>query len=1158
MSQLSQQQALFLQQFLHVEPQPRGFFRTDDQKQNDRTKEAYQAYVARRQEVLGLINRLEQAQAVNGLVIQRHTTLAQAHLQVTQAQAGNPLAAEQTFVQQTGILQNLKTQVTNDLRDVQQYAVERPKVEELRRKLIAANRQGKFYEGPLTLALGNVDIQVNQNFDYAAALRLLQQATTTIYERQTRLIETDRKRDLAAARDRPVYEDKLQRVRDGLQRIRGLRGTREQQAALQRLIDEGERLAHLQPPDYAGAYKALEGLRPALAAAQKASDNFKKNVGNPKYRQALADAEQQLAAYRMLYGLVDAETVKTSEDTIDLSLRAFDGPNPPDQQGVKDEVERLTQLAKSLAKKVEKVEADSRKVTEQLKVMNELIGDLRELAPASVLQPFIERYWAARALAGNQQYPTALEELTRLRQEGTPVRTTHKDFRDRWLNRRKEIEVGAMEDIQRAISLTNRTASNLGNRLLGIVQRTENEVRDSHDYARAVEQAQLVLDGMAGLRQALLSYDGIQVELEQARTSFQRLREQVEMELQRLDAQEGDTEPARQRLEQAQLQWDSGIGELLSNEGKTVAALREAVLPELQQILEAVQNDLTVEQLQGSKDRKVARGKWQTYLKTRKAAEDGLHAVKVDDPVKAGQVLQTRPVLIDDPNLLTEQILQGIEAYKQRVLIALEENQTEVRTATQRTQRLAAGLLQDLARLEKAHPNFKPFLTSLRDEIEDCLGLVDSKALTVIVEAETRLTNVIRPKIQTLQQENGDNAPQGTKNFKAVDEKLTALKKKIKDDANLKECLPSKLAVLLYRLEKELPGECRKVTAAHALDNLLTPFETTAIDPALALALEAHNARERIARAVEVLKRRLAQLTDAPKLKASLEKRLTAASKPGENGEANALFQLDLIAKQLDAVLPGPNPQPGDVTRAKDTRSQLEQRAAEEEFKNQQAVQQWEASVRIFEHNTKRGLDEVRKNTPEGMRNETLYQAILTLFETAQKDAKAGNYVVANDRLREATSMAVYFTANPLGARATARNNLLQVNARWKEVVGKLVRDLNELREAVKKDRDASGQVEQQAVNLDQVNTTLGRVARAFDATRFEGIIGDLTNDKSNLATRRAAKEDGLRWVRTYRQQLQSDPVLAHLNANPFQKQFSLRPLAGELNNLETNLLRAP
>jgi hypothetical protein len=1157
MSQLTPVQRQFLQQFLNVEPRPRGLFRTDEQKANDQTSTAFQKYVARKQEVTGLIDRLEQLHAVAGLVTRHRTAVEQVSVTVNGAAVGNSQAAEQTFQQAYANLERTKTTVTADIKDFRDYQAERVKVEGLQRKLIAENRAGKGpYEQPLTALLAQSATQVDPGLSYQAALQLLRQGSPA-YDTQRRLLETERKKDLAAARDRPVYEDKLQRVRDGLARVVGLRGTREQQATLNGLIQRGEDAAAR--GDFAAAYKALEGLRPALEAAKKASDNFKRTVGTPGFRQALAAAEKQLADYRKLAGLADPEGIAAAEAKINEALQAFDAGGPLGVDAAKAEEDKLVKLTADLGKKLKAVQTAADKVEEQFGRMEKLVVEIGELAPASVVQPFADRLWSARALRGSQQYAAALIELTELRVQGTPVRTTHQDHQDRWNNRRQEIQDGAMEDLNRAINLANHVVSTQGSRLLGIFQRAENGVRDSHDYAQAAELAQQVLDGLGAVREALRAYDAMQDEFTEARTDYQERRQAIEEAIKALEDHHGDTAEAKGRLEEVQALWDAGVNELLSAEGKTVAALREAVTPRLQGILESLQADLQDEQtIEASAGRAALKTKWQEYQKAKKATDDGLLAVAVDDPAEAARLRLDYPAVPGEAADLTDEHLDRMNALKVRVLKAIKDNVVAVKGAATQAERLAAAMLQELGNLEKSFPNYKPFLANLRDEVEDCRGLIDSKALPVIREAEHRLTQTVQPKIRDLQVQNGGNAPPGTPNFKAVETKLADLKKKLKDDPNLKECLPSKLQLLQYRLEKELPGECRRVAAREALDNHLTPFETTAIDPAIAQARAARLARTQLAQTAEALKRRLAQLTDAPRLKASLEKRLAAAAKPGENGEATAKFRLDLIEKQLAAAVSGAGATPEEIARSAEVRSQLEQRAAEEEFQAQQAAQTWAAAVRIFEHNTKRGVDAVRDATPQAMRNEALYQQIGTQFDAAQAAAKAGDHAVANERLREATALASYFTANPLGARATARNNLLQVNERWKAVVSKLLRDLNELRQSIRKDVDESDPLQQAAVHLDQVNATLARVARSFDLTRFDRIIAELTNDGTNLTTRRDAKESGLRWVRNYRRLLQSDPVLPHLVANPFLKQFSLQPLSGELNNLEVNLLRAP
>src|SRR5262249_31358371 len=146
----------------------------------------------------------------------------------------------------------------------------------------------------------------------------------------------------------------------------------------------------------------------------------------------------------------------------------------------------------------------------------------------------------------------------------------------------------------------------------------------------------------------------------------------------------------------------------------------------------------------------------------------------------------------------------------------------------------------------------------------------------------------------------------------------------------------------------------------------------------------------------------------------------------------------------------------------------------------------------------------------EKERNASLYGEIDKAYESAKKMAGSENFAAANRELERASNLARQFIASPLSGQATARNNFKAVETKWKQTISDFVRKVKDL----KKKLTAAATAEEAAAAA-QAGKRLDKLTRVFDAALFAEIATNL--DAGDVASKRTAREAGLRHVRRYR-----------------------------------------
>ncbi len=620
--------------------------------------------------------------------------------------------------------------------------------------------------------------------------------------------------------------------------------------------------------------------------------------------------------------------------------------------------------------------------------------------------------------------------------------------------------------------------------------------------------------------------------------------------IQQLAKAKGDTAPHQKNLDDARAAWDKELDRLLATQGVTADDIDraykiadQAVLAVARAVDNILKDGTALGQSQAVAENK---DKQEQYNKLIIEVQKRVKHLEQDDPGRA-KVLREQRL---DP-LLTEVKNNGFQEAHLGRLKTIHEVLEQTLAYTKETNGDLAGkarqqaeaVKQKALELKSKNKDFAAYLDGLVQRADDCVGMTGAKTQKKTKKTTTDVAGtVVDAALKELKKLDTeiDEAAQG---IAEVAKKLKELREEL-DDKEFKACVPSRRAVLLHKMRKELRDTCRGMSPQKALatpDGPLAAFEAE-LKTAQEAATKAGTKRKTIAEDADKLLEGLDKsLKDASHFKKGIEARLKRAKKPNEGGEANSELELKAIAQILEDA------------KDDDRRMALESKARLDEQNNEQAKKDFEAACDVFEKNDLRLAKEAFDATPKRDRDPGPLRDIRAGYKDAKKTAKQGGYVVAKEKLAEIGRQARAYAGNPMGARTTARNNLKKVNAKWKQAVAAYVRAVGELKKSVEDEATTLG-IDANGVKAAQKQ--LDRLAALFDASRFDKAIKVINDDATDLTQLRMWKEVGLRRLRRYRELLKKDPMLDYISPNPFTD-FTLDGLEGRLKDLELNLLRA-
>jgi hypothetical protein len=999
--------------------------------------------------------------------------------------------------------------------------------------------------------------------------------------------ETAQKRALEQAKFKPIYLNKAERMAESLKALERnpgapaplpLPGAEAQHEDLTKLLAAGA--AKALEGNYEAAYKALQGLSGNVKKGAKAVVKFRTTVGGDAFQLQRVRAANALREWNRLAGVTQAAEIAKARGEYQDSLGKLTLDDDENSAKVKTETATMKSLGDRVLNGIKKLSETEGKAIKLHNELDELFAAIVRLGSAKAIEDIQTPLRAGRTKLGMQDYAGALADFTAIENHVRTKKTELEGDYKKWATIAADVEANVLPELEKIKGGESETvafpdARGQATLLISEFKGTQSGVVISREWVAAAKVAHKVKNELAVLDatgKALKDQAKAKKQPAKAKAPAKKskgkpappiepkspladrkkkLDPALAAEVTKLEKQIGEvkktgqpTDVLEQRLLMALLRWEQG------DKGERDAALKDHLAKLLAQTARLLDPKRLQQQQAGVPVPTIVPSELET--------EFGLLLEKVN---------QTITTLAEDHEMLAKPFRNQLDQLKAAAAAKVETKHLEnakqlqadaekelqamardVEREAKAARALAATLGEKVVKLRKKNENtlptarnkqYAPYFAGLQQKIDDAVALADSSLLAVVHSA-TEALDKLQAEFEALEKDAGAKPAAGVENFAAVDKKLEDLKAALKAATTLKACLPSKLAVLEHRLEKELPGTCRAQAPSDALKTLAAfeaEFTSRKKDADTAQA-----ERTNLTKKAGELKVELGKLAGAPKLVEALLKRITTAAAPAEGGEAVSLQELLAI----DDIIK-------ETTAFPERRAAAEANSRQASFEAELAKKEWEGALAVFEKDTGREATETAKAARKsGKINKSLYFGkLVPALKEARKLAKKGDYAEANRKLTEAYRWANEFIANPMSAKSVTSSSLKELKGVWRNAVASLAKNLGELKAAIQTETKADP-----SVDATSVIAMLDRLAGSFDPTAFDQVLNQLSEEDPKVP-RRSLKEQGLRYLSTYQTMLDSDPLLAQVGQNPFEVVVSLRRLRDAVTALDLNLQRA-
>lgn len=1051
---------------------------------------------------------------------------------------------------------------TNNVSKPQQaYISKMAEAKARQRELIARSTTDVNYALPISTNISLAETRAKATPpDYVAAVQALGDIES-LYNTQKKLAEKNEQKQLAAARHKPVYDDKVLRIKNAISELKALPGTKNAVTLLQGLLNSGsEKLKSTE--DYEQAYKALAGLTAAYQQGLTAAKNFNATVGNELFRTNLAEAKLQLQRLDGLVGRSQFKLIAEKQKIIDDSIMRISNGD-----SVQTETLTIGKLAVDLKKLADDVVPQrdtcvNKKInaSEMIKAFQErcLIGeyDVLPLFRSAESEFGVDNYLVATGL-----YENVITKLMEIERD-----QKNNDSFNKWelalaelkssgaLASLAKVRSESCKSIMKFASLETQTSELLKNLSL------------TRDYKTALEIAAKVKEAAPEIEEILKKYHETDERREELRKLANDEIAAATLKINELGKKSGDVGPFQDALDKLQSGWNKS---LTSSTFLTVKEFDDAFdefkkqlaaqvvtpitdmlaepggLPLLKESQKAAESKETVKVLKQNLSEVSAMIK----LMSKDELAYQFLGPMVALPTFADPVIQTATTEFDRiKDELAKDPIRDLEALG-RAIAKLGGNVTTVmenldKERVKLSQTAKASLLEcsnSLNSLKGSHKPFEPFFMALTGRVSDLGSMAESKICSTVEQCIQTASELKSKEINPL-----------VSAFTAIDEILNNIKINL-NDSDLKTQLPEKYKILNFRFEKEIKLDLYKkgpVAGKAAVEQFLVDIRA-----AVQNAKDAVRIKEEIKRLASECKSKLELMTDAPHLQSSYQGIISSASSPAEGGEASALQRLRSTLGQIEKLI---SPEAAGV------RLEMEKNTREQETKAKLRLEQYKSACDVLDKNQIRQAEERKNGMESDEVNLDLYKQIAELRDEADKMLKKGLVDTAFEKLEAARTTALQFLNNPFSVQVTARQNLSKVGVRWAQTVNTFVKSMNALQTAVMDSMTEENKATPDKFDIPAVMKPLSEATRSFEATKFDNyiqtIVSELGKEKIDLAAvkaYRAAKEDALRFVRAYQTIVEKDPVLQSAASNPFGVDVMLRSVGEALRDLEVNLRRA-
>lgn len=988
-----------------------------------------------------------------------------------------------------------------------------------------------------------------------------------------------KERVVAEARHKPVYDNKRERIQAIIDELQPQPGTAAYIVKLQGLLSAGARME----PDYAAAYKALEGLSKLRKEGREQAKKWSTCDFSDSLKKPLAALRLALAQHQELVGLSDATYLQEENAWINVQLNSLAGSkgDPKDiskslKQSMATTLEGRTN---AVVRRSNEFKLEQQATSVHQEKLKPLMDKLAELCPVEELGKLLTRFNKAQTLAGAQQYKaanTAFQEMTELIVNTESSRRTAKDS---WITTDGQLTVGlkALDEIVGNTTLdVPPEMSTVASQMQTLVNTTlRGQMVPARQFAEAVDKVaelQLLADMTMLAEQfaKLKAGEGVKLDfkgqgallgarLKTADLPVKAGQEAVKKAIQALEKAGGHAAPHQEALQALVIEWNKGYSPLTDNGvpvsermGKTDALdlLSADIRNRLDQLTQLIQAETTdPKKLEASQKGKQQDDEGKAFEQVRRKAQAALGYL--DDLDAPTDVVMTGNPSLDSLKARYQQLVDEAarHSYGTPAMDKLESDATNKRQLfeaalsqqRQASQLKVQNLTKQITTLRLQTPDaYIAYIDKLQDDLTSAAGLVNSKSPALMDEGITQL-NEFETK---LQQHIKNNRDPKQESFAQVIEKIQALKTLLKAK-DMKACDPSLQGQLMAELTDVLPAELAKLSPNQALakllehENKVKGLRTRTDDITkrhAALLVDAGKEREK---ATALLK------TSAPALFADMDKRLAQILAMKEHDTANGELALKSVRLLLLSAVDT------------DKRETMEAKSQSDALQAEKDEAAYKAAVDVFEKDTQRAADEAKSEAGSD-HDAGAYELIAIRLKDAKTAGKNGAYADARDKLRLAETAARAFIAAPYKPAVAAGRALVGCNNDWRTAVGGYLGQVAELRNQIRRQCKA----EVPPLDDSKALAALDSLDGLFNPVTFEYASGVLSRpakgkgDSTERAERRAEKEKVLVIVNRYLRQLNDHPLLATVTDNPFSP-VDTAEMKRTLNSLRAAFLAA-
>jgi len=1010
---------------------------------------------------------------------------------------------------------------------LQTYEARLAATRKLEIELKALSREGKDYAQPVTELVEAAVILASEDPPrHIEALAKLEEAKQA-FMTQNKRAAVARRRRVAGAQYRPLYELAQQRTKEAIAELKLRPGTHDHRIELEQRISRGDEVV-TESGDYKAALGGFRGLEKTVQAAHRASAKFIASAGGPEFQESRKRAETALATYTKVAGAGDPEWIAERRQKIDRLIKAHEGePQRADVEQAKNE---MRTLAEELAQKVQDLETNQESCKELVTKVEKLVEETGRMAKPAEFAPHQASFRAAMVKYGTNLFSKAITDLNALETKVTNLRNQVAGDYDLWEKANDSYRSEYLPELKKVLPNMVPPAQAAASRLERMYTAVQKEVQTTHEYgaaARKIEEVnKSVKDEIAPMVQKYRLLDDRRNE---SREFEKNQSTRIDAKIAELASQGGDVASFEERRNKA-------LGAAF-NERKVAmeSASLAAVDKELRQAFDGIVTDIDAilqdsNRLEASVGAAKLSKQKVEFEKLAGVVEERIDYLRVGD-YSAGDTFANELKTLREADFGDES-LQSMQTLQTNIEEKIEKQKGESSDRAKALRTEIKSIEAQLAKLKKQRPKYKKMLQDLDEEMDICRTTADSTVPAVLDSCKTAIDE-LSARLQEL-------APSNS-NFEKIDRGLKEIRDELHlDHPHLKEHCASHHQALLTRLESQIEPDLWQRTPLRGWKDILKPFLAT-VDEAVQRAGQANAIRLEITRLADRARADLGKLEGARILAENLGQRIEAAAKPSEAREEQARQELESIIALIIALTDDP-----------EARLQAERGARDAKLEAEMAAPAFKAELTIFEKTLLTAAEKAYKELSRGERNKVLRKRMRDTYHEAENVAKKSRFAVARDKLAEAGRLARDLAANPRHAQGTARKNLGKVNDKWNRAVLNFVTKVNalaqEIRVATETEDPDTGKA---AVAL------LKKLTLTFDPKRFDKAIVALTGGKLKTPEHRATKETALRMLRHYQRRIKNDPVIDHLTTSPFKTNVPVTDLIDRMTDLELNLRRA-